>query len=69
MAELQARTVVLALRDSEYGERIDHQAATTDVLKVMSASPGDPQQVLDLITGEAQAQCNCTSATGYELMG
>ena len=28
-------------RNSEYGERIEHQAATIDVLKAMSASPGD----------------------------
>ena len=36
-------------RNSEYGERIEHQAATIDVLKAMSASPGDPQPVFDLI--------------------
>ena len=35
---------------AEFGERIEHQAATIDVLKVMSASPGDPQPVFDLIT-------------------
>ena len=32
----------LAARDSEFGERIEHQSATIDVLKAMSASPGDP---------------------------
>ena len=40
---------MLATRNSEYGERIEQQAATIDVLKVMSASPGDPQPVFDLI--------------------
>ena len=39
-------------RNSEYGERIEHQAATIDVLKAMSASPGDPQPVFDLIVRE-----------------
>jgi hypothetical protein len=35
----------LAARNSEYGERIEHQSATIDVLKVMSASPGaDPDR-------------------------
>ena len=69
LAELQARTAALALRDTEYEERIDHQAATIEVLKVMSASPGDPQPVFDLIAGQAQAQCNCASAAVYEFDG
>ena len=38
------------------GERIEHQAATIDVLKAMSASPGDPQPVFDLIV-ERRAIC------------
>jgi hypothetical protein len=39
--ELAARTAELASRDSDYGERIEYQAATIGVLKVMSASPGN----------------------------
>ena len=38
--ELAARDAALAQRNSEFGERIEHQTATIDVLKVMSASPG-----------------------------
>jgi GAF domain-containing protein len=49
LGELQQRTDELAARNSEYGERIEHQSATIDVLKAMSASPGDPQPVFDLI--------------------
>ena len=45
-------------RNSEFGERIEHQAATIDVLKVMSASPGDPQPVFDLIVRRARNLCN-----------
>jgi hypothetical protein len=43
--QLDACRVELAARDSEFGERIEHQSATIDVLKTMSASPGDPQAV------------------------
>ena len=48
----------LAQRNSEYGERIAHQAATIDVLKAMSASPGDPQPVFDLIVDRARDLCD-----------
>ena len=51
---LRARRI--GQRNSEYGERIEHQAATIDVLKAMSASPGDPQPVFDLIVRRAR---NC----------
>jgi len=54
LGELQARTDELAVRNSEFGERIEHQSATIDVLKVMSASPGDPQPVFDLIVRRAR---------------
>ena len=47
----------LATRNTEFGERIEQQSATIDVLKVMSASPGDPQPVFDLIAGRARAFC------------
>jgi len=50
LAEVQARD---ALRSSEYGERIAHQAATIDVLKAMSDSPGNPRPVLDMIVQQA----------------
>ena len=55
--ELQERTAALAERNSEYGERIEQQAATIDVLKVMSASPGDAQPVFELIVERARAFC------------
>ena len=43
LSEKAALADALATRNSEFGERIEHQAATIDVLKAMSASPGDPQ--------------------------
>ena len=55
-AALQARLdAALTQRNSDYDERIQHQAATIDVLKAMSASPGDPQPVFDLIVRQARA--------------
>src|SRR5689334_21660852 len=60
--ELQERTAALALRNSEYGERIDQQAATIDVLKAMSASSGDAQPVFRVIVERARAFCNADHA-------
>lgn len=46
IAELQRKLdesrAELAVRNSAYSERIAYQAAANDVLKVMSASPGNP---------------------------
>ncbi len=67
--ELQERTAALTLRNSEYGERIEHQSATIDVLKVMSASPGDAQPVFDLITRRAQEVCNAPAVMLFEYDG
>ena len=62
IAELQRQLdecrTELAARNSEFGERIEHQSATIDVLKAMSASPGDPQPVFDLISRKARDLCN-----------
>src|SRR5437660_12648034 len=60
--QLDACRAELAVRDSAYGERIEQQSATIDVLKVMSASPGDPQPVFDLITRRARGLCNANAA-------
>jgi GAF domain-containing protein len=69
LAELQTRTTALAQRDSEYRERIDQQSATIDVLKVMSASPGDPQPVFDLIVTRARDLCDAYGVTVYKFDG
>ena len=58
LAEAQARSVALSRRNSEYGGRIEQQAATIEVLKAMSASPGDPQPVFDLIVERALTCCS-----------
>ena len=67
--ELAAPTAELAERKSEFGERIAQQAATIDVLKVMSASPGDPQPVFDLIVRRATELCNGLGTALFEFDG
>ena len=67
--KLATRTAELTQRTSEYGERIEQQSATIDVLKVMSASPGDPQPVFDLIVTRARDLCDAYGATVYEFDG
>ena len=62
-------TAELAQRNSEFGERIEQQAATIDVLKVMSASPGDPQPVFDLIVRRATELCNGLGTVLFEYDG
>ena len=52
----------LAARNSEFSERIEYQAATIEVLKAMSASPGDAQPVFDLIARQAAKLCNVPTA-------
>src|SRR5881227_1889952 len=73
IAELQRKLdesrAELAARNSAYSERIAYQAAANDVLKVMSASPGDPQPVFDLIVERARDLCCGYGATVYQFDG
>jgi two-component system, NtrC family, sensor kinase len=69
LTELRQRTEELARRNSEYGERIEHQSATIDVLKAMSASPGDKKPVFDLIVRRAVELCNAESGGLFEYDG
>ena len=47
-------TAELQERKTAFDERIEYQAATNDVLKAMSASPGDAQPVFELIVERAR---------------
>jgi signal transduction histidine kinase/putative methionine-R-sulfoxide reductase with GAF domain len=59
----------LATRNNAYSERIAYQAAANDVLKMMSASPGDPQPVFDLISIRARDLCDAYGVTVCEFDG
>ena len=52
-AALAQRDSAMAQRTSDYDERTAYQAATIDVLKAMSASPGDAQLVFEAIARRA----------------
>ena len=69
LSEKAALAEALATRNSEFGERIEYQAATLDVLKAMSASPGDPQPVFDLIVERARDLCDAYGVTVLEFDG
>ena len=67
--ELQARTAALAERNIAFSEQVEHQSATIDVLKAMSASPGDAQPVFDLIVHRAAEVCNAPNAVLFRYDG
>ena len=69
LTALRQRTDELARRNNEYGERIEHQSATIDVLQAMSASPGNAQPVFDLITRRAKEVCNAPAVMLFEYDG
>jgi len=62
-SERDSALAALALRNTEYGERIEQQAATIDVLKVMSASPDDALPVFRLVVERARAFCEADGAS------
>jgi two-component system, NtrC family, sensor kinase len=66
---LQERTAALARRNSEFGERIEQQSATIDVLKVMSSTPDDTQPVFELITERARHLCGSLASMLFEFDG
>jgi signal transduction histidine kinase/putative methionine-R-sulfoxide reductase with GAF domain len=61
--QLDECRAALAARDSGYGERIEQQSATIDVLRVMAGSPADPQPVFDLIAERARMFCDVDSCS------
>src|SRR5215475_13865788 len=69
LRQLDEARAELSTRNTAYGERIAYQAATNDVLRMMSASPSNPQPVFDLIAVRARDLCNAYGVTVYEFDG
>src|SRR5690242_21335656 len=63
LGERDAALAALARRNTEYGERIEYGRATIDVLKAISASPGDPQPVFAVIVRLARDLCEAYGAS------
>src|SRR6478752_2517729 len=69
LSEKAALAEALATRNNEFGERTEQQAATIDVLKAMSASPGDARPVFELIVERARTFCEADIAAAALLEG
>jgi GAF domain-containing protein len=67
--DVQAKSRELAARNISYSEQIEHQSATIEILKAMSASPGDAQPVFDVIVQRAMHICNADIAVVLEYDG
>ncbi|MBI2802977.1 MAG: GAF domain-containing protein [Gammaproteobacteria bacterium] len=68
-AELAAVRSALAARDAELEEARVHQAATAEILQVISRSPTDVKPVFEAIAERAAVLCKATSASSLRFDG
>ena len=69
LAREAGRAEELAARNTKFGEQIEYQRATIDVLRAMSASTGDPQPVFELIVRHATELCYGDNTALFEFDG
>ncbi|HMF23989.1 MAG TPA: GAF domain-containing protein, partial [Pseudolabrys sp.] len=67
--QLEARTHELAEAQGQLSEALKQQTATSQVLRVISSSPGELQRVLDAVGENAARLCDANNAVIFRLEG
>src|SRR5262249_41296700 len=60
--ELEARTHELVEARGHLSEALEQQTATSEILRVISSSPTEPQRVLDAVGENAARLCDANNA-------
>src|SRR5262245_25570835 len=67
--KLEARTRELAEARGHLSEALEQQAATSEILRVISSSPTEPQRMLDAVGENAARLCDANNAVIFRLEG